>query len=110
MQNNKEKKLIIKNGVSFIISLFPIYLLIAFGIMIKNNESLNGSKGAFFGIILMLYILNASFLVAIPAFCFTIKYIVDMIKNKQKVFIAIIEIVIYILIFLFFIVMANQSE
>ena len=115
MQNNKEeKKLILKNSISFIVSLCPIYSSIIFRIFLKSNGIyLKGGKGDYFGIISILpfayVILLLSGSIAIPALCFTIKYIIYMIKKKNKVFIAIIEIIIYIFIIMFLIIIFNQS-
>lgn len=110
MQNNKEEKnLIIKNIISFIISLCPIYSFIIFIVLLRiNGIYFNGDKGDVFGLITIIpfvyIILLLSGSIAIPAFCFTIKYIIDMVKNKNKICIAIIEIIIYILIVLFLII------
>ncbi len=107
MKNKKEgKNLIIKNIISFIISLCPIYSFIIFRIFLKSNGIyLKGGKGDYFGIIAILpfayVILLLSGSIAIPALCFTIKYIIDMIKSKNKIFIPIIEIIIYTLIIFF---------
>ena len=113
MQNNKEEKsIIIKNIISFIISLCPIYSFIIFIVFLKfNGLYLKGGIGDYFGLIVALpficLILFMSGVIAIPALCFTIKYIIDMLKNKKRV-IAIIEIIIYILIIIFLLIVFNQ--
>lgn len=115
MQNNKEEKsIILKNSISFIISLCPIYCFIIFIVYLRiNGLYLKGGIGDYFGLIAILpfiyLVLLMSIVIAIPALCFTIKYIIDIIKKKNKIFIAIIEIIIYILIIIFLIIIFNQS-
>ncbi|MBR0427925.1 MAG: hypothetical protein IJK18_07000 [Clostridia bacterium] len=112
--NNENKNLILKNSISFIISLCPIYSFILFMVYLRiNGIYLKGGIGDYFGLIAILpfiyLVLLMSIVIAIPALCFTIKYIIDMIKSKNKIFIAIIEIIIYILIIIFLIIIFNQS-
>ncbi len=110
MLNNKEEKsIIIKNIISFIVSLCPIYSFIIFIVYLRiNGLYLKGGIGDFFGLITILpflyLILLMSIVISIPALCFTIKYIIDIIKKKNKIYIATIEIISYILIIIFLII------
>ena len=112
MQDNKEEKiLILKNIISFIISLCPIYNFIIFIVYLRiNGLYLESDLADYLVALHFIYlILLMSVLIAIPAFCFNIKYIIDMIKKKKKIFIAIIEIIIYILIIIFLVIIHSQS-
>ena len=99
--SDKENKVIIKNIICFVLSLFPRFSMILFALFLKTeNIDLEDALNNAFGLIVFgpftVLVLCMSLLFALPFFIMTIKYMIEIIKNKKKTIIPIIEILIYI--------------
>ena len=111
----EKKDSILKNIIWFFVSLCPIFTWFILIFILKlylrlNGIYLTGDNEIFILLIIApatLFISIAMIPIAIIGLGFTVKSMIDMIKNKKMILIPIIEITIYILILVYFVLICT---